>query len=196
MSPWDPVVSTAAIGERSCVRGVRLAFVVLHGKTDDAGVAAPVSDREPSEDKCRLCGNDGPLRDGHIVPAFIARWLKNTSATGYLRGVETPNRRLQDFATERILCAGCEQRFSIAERTSAERLFAPLNKGRSKFEYESWLRYFAVSLAWRTTVTMATNPKVEYPQHTEAFTRAEQTWREFLLDKSESAGPYGCTSPG
>ena len=67
----------------------------------------------PLTSECGLCGNLAELRDSHIVPAFVARWIKDTSATGFLRGFHQPNRRVQDFPTKRLLCEGCEQRFSV-----------------------------------------------------------------------------------
>ena len=33
----------------------------------------------------RLCGETKELQESHILPGFVYRWLKETSATGYLR---------------------------------------------------------------------------------------------------------------
>jgi hypothetical protein len=82
---------------------------------------------------CALCRADAPLRDSHIVPAFVARWIKETSATGYLRSYMVPNRRAQDFETKKLLCHDCEQRFSAAEDQFARDLFRPYHEGRSRF---------------------------------------------------------------
>ena len=38
---------------------------------------------------CALCGQQKDLRKSHIVPRFVGKWLKSTSATGFLRGVTT-----------------------------------------------------------------------------------------------------------
>ena len=35
------------------------------------------------------------MRDSHVVPAFVARWIKDTSATGFLRGFHQPCERSQ-----------------------------------------------------------------------------------------------------
>ena len=45
---------------------------------------------------CRMCYKTGPLEAGHVVPSFVYRWIKATSATGYLRSGENPNLRIQE----------------------------------------------------------------------------------------------------
>src|SRR6266851_9905170 len=96
---------------------------------------------------CRLCGTETALIQSHAIPAFASRWLKQTSATGFLRGFHVPNQRMQDFPTLRLLCRECEQRFSASEKQFAEFVFVPFHEGRTRFQYEDWLLYFAVSLA-------------------------------------------------
>ena len=44
---------------------------------------------------CALCGSKNPLLMSHIIPKFVAQWLRETSATGYLRSGYT-NERIQD----------------------------------------------------------------------------------------------------
>jgi len=139
---------------------------------------------------CRLCGLDAPLKDSHGIPAFVARWLKATSATGYLRSYQFPNRRVQDLRTEHLLCQSCERRFSVAEGEFARRLFLLYHEGRSRFEYQSWLLYFAVSLAWRCAITSKREELEKYPQHVEAVDNARQRWADFLLDKVGTVTPY------
>jgi hypothetical protein len=43
--------------------------------------------------KCALCHNVKELKDSHIIPAFVYRWIKETSATGYLTFSENIDRR-------------------------------------------------------------------------------------------------------
>ena len=64
---------------------------------------------------CALCGQQKDLRKSHIVPRFVGKWLKSTSATGFLRGVKNPELRLQDLPTLPLLCGDCEQIFSKLE---------------------------------------------------------------------------------
>src|SRR3954468_11545726 len=81
---------------------------------------------------CALCKQPKPLCDSHIIPAFVGKWLKETSATVYLRSALSPDLRQQDLLTKRLLCADCEGRFSGFERLAAERLVLPYmaNHGR------------------------------------------------------------------
>jgi hypothetical protein len=52
------------------------------------------------------------LQESHILPSFVYRWMKETSATGYLRFGQQPNLRVQDGVKRHLLCANCEQRFN------------------------------------------------------------------------------------
>jgi len=61
---------------------------------------------------------------------------------------------------------------------------------RSRFAYDEWLRYFAVSLAWRCVVTSNGDGLRDHPQHAEAIDRARDIWREYLLGRADIPGPY------
>src|SRR5262245_9124045 len=96
---------------------------------------------------CNLCLCDRQLRESHVIPKFVAKWLKDSSATGYLRQGIEPNLRKQDFSTAQLLCSDCENRFSRLENLFAETIFFPyLNDGKREFEYTDWLLKFSVSL--------------------------------------------------
>ena len=45
---------------------------------------------------CHLCEKTAVLRKSHVLPAFLFRWLRTSSATGHLRFAENINRRIQD----------------------------------------------------------------------------------------------------
>lgn len=144
---------------------------------------------EPSE--CGLCGAVAPLQDSHLIPAFVARWIKETSATGFLRGFKTPNKREQDFPTHQLLCRECEARFSRAEREFAQVIFKPFHEeGKSTFEYDRWLLYFAVSLAWRCLVSSDGSGLDHHPQHREAVATASTAMKQYLLEQSDRIRPY------
>jgi hypothetical protein len=145
----------------------------------------------PEPANCKLCDAPAPLQGSHLIPGFVARWIKETSATGFLRGFETPNRRAQDFPTRRLLCQNCEGRFSKAENLFSQRVFKPFHEEeRSTFEYDGWFLYFAVSLAWRCLVTADPNNLALYPQHAQAVATAEASMRNYLLERSARIGPY------
>jgi hypothetical protein len=139
---------------------------------------------------CRLCGTAAPLKSSHIIPAFVARWLKETSATGFLRTFHHPNRRSQDFKKIKLLCEVCEQRFSRAEDKFARLVFLPFHEGRSRFPYEDWLLHFAVSLAWRCSVTSSQSELERYPQHIDAVEAARRAFADYLLERTDRITPY------
>jgi hypothetical protein len=134
---------------------------------------------------CKLCGANGPLIFSHIVPAFVIRWLKKTSATGYLRSLQS-GERLQEGMREYLLCAGCEQRLGRHEKRFAEQIFLPYQKRPQPqtFAYEEWLRRFIVGLHWRVLALL--------PQSSSSVAQscvaAEQEWRQYLLEQSPNPG--------
>jgi hypothetical protein len=74
---------------------------------------------------CRLCGVISELRESHILPAFVYRWMKDTSATGYVRSSQQPNVRAQDGVKVHLLCGDCEARLNQWETEFARRIFYP-----------------------------------------------------------------------
>src|ERR1700683_5483083 len=144
----------------------------------------------PKSSVCALCDGEGELRDSHVVPAFVAKWIKETSATGYLRGYQVPNQRMQDLPTTSLLCDECEQRFSVAEKKFAEMIFRPFTDGRSRFPYQDWLLYFATSLSWRCLASSNGEGLQDHPEHRAAVDRAKEAWADFLLGRTDNVGPY------
>jgi hypothetical protein len=134
---------------------------------------------------CRLCGRDKPLQDSHIVPAFVYKWLKETSATGFLRFGREPNRRVQDGHKRRWLCLDCEQRLSSWETQFASRFFHPINEdGAAKILYGDWMLKFCTSVSWRTLLMMKENgwlTNFTEPQR-KAAGEAMSHWKQFILD--------------
>jgi hypothetical protein len=134
---------------------------------------------------CRLCGKQADLRESHIYPAFAVRWLKESSATGYLRSTGS-DKRMQDTDRVKLLCADCEQILSKDEKQFAEKLFVPLQEGRKQsFDYEEWLIRFLVGFHFRILVTR----EGVGPQHAEEhYARVEEDWKQFLLGKKSDWG--------
>lgn len=121
--------------------------------------------------------------DSHIIPAWVTRWIKETSATGYLRDVERPNVRRQDSRRHAMLCADCEQRFGVWENAFKNHVFLPWHDaGRLTFEYGEWFLLFALSIQWRIAVTSTKLP--ELPQYAESFAAADEAFSRVLLDPS------------
>src|SRR3989304_9636938 len=107
---------------------------------------------------CALCRQQKDLRKSHIIPRFVSKWLKSTSATGFLRGVVKPEMRRQDLPTFPMLCEECEQIFSKLESYFAREIFYPfMDEGKRDIAYDGTLLRFIISLSWRTLKTSYEN---------------------------------------
>ena len=142
-------------------------------------------------EECRLCGEEADLQNSHVIPRFVIRWIKNTSATSLLRGAEDPDTRIQDYH-EKMLCEDCEQSFSDYERMFATNIFYPyLNDETAEFEYDEYLKKFIISISWRLIVSKLTDLNNLKKHHREALEDAEEIWRDILNDDlSLRSDPY------
>jgi hypothetical protein len=138
---------------------------------------------------CALCHNEAELRQSHIVPSFFGAYLKETSATGHIRGAETPNLRVQDLLKKELLCDSCEGRFAVWEKAYKENAFQIVqDDGFTQLEYGSWLLPFLVSLSWRVLVTEKEGLAADYPQFFAIVERTLENWRLFLLGNRKQPG--------
>ncbi len=135
---------------------------------------------------CALCKEESPLRTSHIIPAFVFRWMRETSATGFFRSGINPRVRVQDGLKTPLLCERCEQRFSRLERQFANEIFYPVQRGKVQtVEYKSWFLKFCVSISWRVlTYAVQHNlldhlSEAQYEESEKALAR----WARFLLDE-------------
>lgn len=135
---------------------------------------------------CRLCNKSTVLRESHIVPKFVFKWIKQTSVTGYMRQGYQINRRVQDGLKEYMLCNDCEQMLGVCEKWFKETIFIPLNEESiSQFAYDERLFYFVNSVFWRIAVKMIRDDKqIIACKHFEKICIAEQNLRTYLLTKS------------
>jgi hypothetical protein len=142
---------------------------------------------------CGLCKNEAPLRASHIIPAFVFRWLRETSATGFLRSGMNPNTRAQDGLKLPLLCEECEQRFSRLERQFANSIFYPMQKEKVKeVEYGDWFLKFCVSMSWRVLTYAAQRDMTSHFSETQKreTTEALAMWSKFLLGKVAHPGRF------
>jgi hypothetical protein len=133
--------------------------------------------------KCRLCLKPGPLRGSHVVPAFVYRWFKSSSATGYTRAIDRPNLRLQDGPVVPLLCDDCEQTLAVDEKAFSELMFSPSVQGSSiNPNYGPWLARFATSVCWRALVWAWEAGKLaKYEaKNGDDLRAANERWRTFL----------------
>ena len=136
--------------------------------------------------QCKLCLQEKELKLSHIIPRFAAKWLKETSLTGYMRGLKSTNRQ-QETRREYLLCGDCEQLLGRDEREFCQQVFIPYHEAKATlFAYDIWLKRFLIGVHWRVVVT-AREP-VPAAVRT-ILDRAAETWRRFLLKESdEDAG--------
>ena len=141
-------------------------------------------------ERCALCSHQTKLVSSHIIPKFTVKWLKKTSATGYIRMVKKPNLRKQDLPKVKLLCNDCENRFSKWEKLFAENIFIPFQeKAQRSFKYEEWLIRFAVSLAWRTVIKEINGFRGE-SELAQFVDTALKRWSSFLLGTNVDPGSY------
>lgn len=142
-----------------------------------------------NQSACALCLQFRDLKNSHIVPSFFGRYLKETSATGFLRGAVSPNKRQQDLAREFLLCEECEQRFSRWENEfSAVALPALQDDGFQVLRYGPWMLPFVVSVSWRVLVSDRYDLLRDYPQFQAQVDEALEGWRQFLLGQRRDPG--------
>jgi hypothetical protein len=133
-----------------------------------------------SNDKCKLCG-DTDLKNSHILPKFIYKWMKSTG-TGRLRHIENINVPKEDGIKLKFLCGNCEYKFNISETYFSKTFFYPfINKNEHKFSYNSHLKYFVISMMWRT-LKHSLYVDVENTKWIPILQRIEKTWYEYLYN--------------
>jgi hypothetical protein len=142
---------------------------------------------------CTLCANEAPLRTSHIIPAFVYRWMRETSATGFIRSGMNPNVRAQDGLKAPLLCHQCELRFSRLETQFANTIFYPMQRENViEVEYGDWFLKFCVSISWRVLIYAMKRGMIGHfseAQQRES-TLALARWAEFLLDKKPHPGRF------
>lgn len=114
---------------------------------------------------CRLCGDDRPLLDSHILPEFIYRPSYDHRRTAVLLDLRTGRKRKrQKGFTERLLCSVCEGKFSRWEtyfanawfnRAKSQRPPAISNGGLIQIPDLDYAQFklFHLSLIWRAGVS-------------------------------------------
>ena len=142
---------------------------------------------------CALCGASSDLRASHVIPKFVYRWFRETSATNYFRSSESPNIRAQDGWKPRMLCRDCEEVFSSWEKRFSEICFVPLNNGdKREIRYGPWMLKFATSVSWRVlSVHKASGNLSRFPKHVvSAVDGTLDEWSRFLLGSQPHPGRH------
>lgn len=138
---------------------------------------------------CKLCGQERTLNNSHFIPNFAIKWIKKTSATGYLRRTDKVNKRVQDYIKEYWLCRKCENLFSQWENKFSKNIFYPfINDNKTKIIYERWMAKFAASLSWRTLSYFIYKSRDDEDIVNQAvyLKIAETHLKNFLLEKTDN----------
>ena len=142
---------------------------------------------------CRLCRVEAGLCESHIVPKFVFRHIKRTSATGNIRSSYSPNRKIQDGIKRDYLCTDCEENFSRLETYFSRAFYHPFHDDCSyTVGYDDRLIRFAVSLSWRVLFFYIDETDMTHfsPSDLEAANCALDRWRRFLLLDLEHPAEY------
>jgi len=134
----------------------------------------------------------------HIIPSFVCKWFKDTSATGYMRQFENLNKRAQDGVKKKLLCTNCEGLLNKGETPFAKHIFYPyvnnvlspagVVTANQTFKYENWLLYFAISLQWRRMITSRLK-RGNFPDRMyDIWDNYKYIWRDFLNGERTDTG--------
>jgi len=133
---------------------------------------------------CQLCDQYKELRESHVIPSFVYKWIKESSGGGYLRFGMSPNRRVQDGHKYYWLCDDCEGLFSKWEDRFAKDIFYPTVNGKvGKVAYSDWFLRFCVSISWRVlNLYLVEHGLDNYTgKMKEKAKQTHQIWKDFLL---------------
>lgn len=134
---------------------------------------------------CALCQESKELKISHIIPKFIAKWIKMTSDTGKFRDLDY--KRIQDSTKLYFLCEDCENTLSVYEKYFAEKIFHPtVNSTSTDVSYDIRLLKFIVSISWRVLKVVLNNREKNAEEINEDLINVEKNWRDFLEGRSSN----------
>ncbi|EQH20987.1 hypothetical protein [Clostridioides difficile] len=100
---------------------------------------------------CKLCSQEKPLEDSHIIPKFIYRHIKKESPTKRVRSNIDANKPMQDGEHKPFLCCDCEDMFGKFEDYFKREVFQKAAKNKlNPIEVNEKIFDFSVSVIWRT----------------------------------------------
>ena len=142
---------------------------------------------------CRLCERETALQESHVIPAFVFRWMRETSGGGYLRTGKQPNVRVQDGAKYYWMCAECEGRLNRYETQFANAIFYPYcGEQKHRLRYGRWMLLFCISVSWRILRMYREQASFASwsPEAIARLDEAECTWKAVLLGKRSHPGEF------
>lgn len=142
---------------------------------------------------CRLCDQDKELCKSHIMPRFVLKWLKDTSATRRIRFMAKPGQLTQDGLKPKLLCDSCEGLLNRWETLFATSIFWPYHKKEQNvFEYDRWLVSFLISINWRMLVYARELGKhKQLPNYVvQGLSQAEYRMKKYLFGQKSKLEEY------
>ena len=133
---------------------------------------------------CKLCKDSEDLRVSHVLPRFLGKYLKETSATGFLTSVDTNGKpsRTQDLYKRKLLCDRCESILNEAETFFANIVFHPFKQGKLKaVPLDDRLGRFAISVSLRALWIMQILAHPLAEKWKDKLCELETEWRNYLL---------------
>jgi hypothetical protein len=135
---------------------------------------------------CRLCGDSSSaLQESHVIPRFVGKYIKGTSATGFLTGMSTTGKvqRSQDLYKSKLLCRQCEERLNEHETFFANHVFHPFKRNAlHSIPTDERIARFAVSVSLRVLwILLSTRGRLVNRWRGE-LRRLETEWRNFILE--------------
>jgi len=129
---------------------------------------------------CRLCDCEKTLKESHIIPKFVFRWMKQTGGR-YIRKADNPNKRVDDGVKSYLLCNDCEQSFSKFEDKFARDIFYPYsNDNIAIFQYDKDLMKFSISVLYRLLLINLNENQSFDNVHFKELLSALAEWKNFL----------------
>jgi hypothetical protein len=136
-------------------------------------------------EKCKFCNDKEAIKNSHIIPYFITKWVKDTSPTGFIRATNEPNIRQQDSEKSPLLCIDCENDFSKYEDIFKKQIFSKIANYRKpcpdSLSISNSAKKCIYSIAWRVLANTYYFPK-ENQYTEEEFNK----FPEFLDEIKES----------
>ena len=106
--------------------------------------------------QCKLCKQERVLQKSHVIPRFVRRGAKPSSAVEDPKYYSAEGGKFlkleQDLPKKTWLCQECEQLLSLSETRFAEAVYHKICTGRevSIGSHGEHVHKFLVSMAWRT----------------------------------------------
>lgn len=135
---------------------------------------------------CRLCGNNPPIKDSHIMPRFgYARYASDLSKGGKYIELITLSEKTKQLKRP-WFCTACEKQFG---ETYAANFIAILEKNRTASVYQGELLRFAVSFSWRACM-FDISEGGQSKRKAEILADALEVWRSFLRGGVTTVTPF------